>query len=90
VTTLAGTANASQQFTYVAPTPPPPPITCKVPKVVKKTLKAAKKAIRKAHCKVGLVSTKQGVKAATGKVVRQSPKAGKVIAAHSAVSLKLG
>jgi hypothetical protein len=76
------------------PTPtvaPPAPVTqCVVPKLNGKKLKAAKKFVRAADCKVGLVSTKKGVRSATGKVVRQSPKGGEVIAAHSAVSLKLG
>jgi beta-lactam-binding protein with PASTA domain len=61
-----------------------------VPKLNGKKLKAAKKLVRAADCKVGLVATKKGVKSATGKVVRQSPNAGRVIPPHSAVSLKLG
>jgi hypothetical protein len=70
--------------------PPAPVAHCVVPKLNGRKLKAAKKIVRAADCKVGLVSTKKGVRSATGKVVRQSPKAGEAIAAHSAVSLKLG
>jgi PASTA domain len=62
---------------------------CVVPKLNGKKLKASKKTIKAALCNVGLVSTKNGVKAASGKVIGQSPKAGKVVAAHSPVSLKL-
>lgn len=74
------------------PTVTPPAIEahCVVPKLSGKRLKAAKKLVRNAQCKVGLVSTKRGVKSATGKVVQQSPKAGKVLPVHTGVSLKLG
>jgi hypothetical protein len=77
-----------------APTPAPAPVapvpTCKVPKLMGKKLKAAKKAIRAADCKVGTVTKKKGVTAKTGKVVRQSPKVGTSKAAGSKVSFKLG
>jgi hypothetical protein len=63
---------------------------CVVPKLQGKKLKAAKKKIRAADCKVGLVSKKEGVKATTGKVVKQSPKPGKVLPAKTGVSVKLG
>lgn len=72
------------------PAPAPVEAHCVLPRLNGKKLKAAKKIVRAADCKIGLVSTKKGVTSATGKVVRQSPKAGKVIAAHSAVSVKLG
>jgi beta-lactam-binding protein with PASTA domain len=69
---------------------PAPVAHCVVPKLNGKKLKVAKRIVRAADCKVGLVSTKKGVRSATGKVVRQSPSAGRVIPAHSAISLKLG
>jgi hypothetical protein len=73
-------------------TPPPAPLapTCTVPKLVGKRLKAAKKRIRAADCKVGHVGRKKGVTARSGKVVRQRPKPGAVLPAGSKVSLKLG
>jgi hypothetical protein len=73
----------------VAPAPAPE-AHCVVPRLSGKKLKAAKKKIRAAECKVGLVSKKEGVKATTGKVVKQSPKPGKVLPAKTGVSVKLG
>jgi hypothetical protein len=46
--------------------------------------------LRAADCKVGLVSKNKGVKATSGKVVKQAPKPGKVLPAKMAVSVKLG
>jgi hypothetical protein len=90
VTTIAGTASSTQQFTYTAPTPTPSAAHCVVPKLKGKKLKLAKEKIRFAGCGVGLVSKKRGVNAKTGKVIRQVPKAGKVSAAGTKVSVKLG
>jgi hypothetical protein len=73
----------------VAPAPTPE-AHCVVPKLNGKKLKAAKKMIRAADCKVGLVSKKNGVKVASGKVIKQSPKPGKVLPVHTGVSVKLG
>jgi hypothetical protein len=82
VTTAAGTATSSQTFAYVAP--------CTVPKLKGKKLKAAKKILTKAQCKLGHVGKKKGVTAKTGKVVKQSSKVGTVRAPGSKVSVKLG
>jgi len=101
VTTDAGIGTAAQQFTYTVPTltqtqmTPPVPLTasapaCRVPGLVGKKLKTAKGAVRKAHCKVGRVSKKKGARSATGKIVRQSPKAGVVRAAGAKVKVMLG
>lgn len=73
-----------------APAPVVVPPRCTVPKLKGKHLKAAKQAIRTAHCKVGHVSMKNGVTAKTGKVVTQKPKAKTVRKAGSKVSFKLG
>jgi hypothetical protein len=62
---------------------------CVVPRLQGKKLKAAKKKIKAGDCNVGLISKKNGVKAVTGKVVRQSPKPGKVLPAKTGVSVKL-
>lgn len=86
VTTVAGTTSVggADRFTYSAPAATPvaapasPVPECVVPKLTGKKLKLAKKKIRYAHCRLGLVSRKLGVNAKTGKVVRQVPKAGKV------------
>jgi hypothetical protein len=91
VTTVAGTATSSQQFTYQAPPPPPPPPpTCTVPKLKGKTLKASKKKIKGADCKVGKVTKKKGAKAKSGKVVGQSKKPGTVLPAGTVVKVTLG
>jgi hypothetical protein len=63
---------------------------CVAPKLQGKKLKVAKAQIRAAGCKVGLVSQKRGVKAATAKVVAQSPKPATTLLAGTPISLKLG
>ncbi len=81
VTTVAGTATSPQQFTYTA---------CVVPKLTGKKLKVAKKALAKAECKLGKVKKLKGATTKTGKVKKQSPKPGKILAPGSKVSVKLG
>jgi hypothetical protein len=85
-TTGATTANVATGATG-ASTPVAAP--CVVPRLTAKKLKVAKKLVRKAGCKVGLVSTKKGVRSAIGKVVKQSPSPGSSVPAHTAISLKL-
>jgi hypothetical protein len=74
----------------VIPPPPAPVAHCVVPKLKGKKLKAAKKMLRAADCRVGKVKKLQGASAKTGKVVKQKPKPGKVLAPGSRVSVKLG
>lgn len=81
VTTVAGSATSAQPFTYAA---------CRVPSLVGKKLKGAKKRIRKAGCKVGEVTKEKGVSAKTGHVVKQAPKPGKLLAPGAKVKLTLG
>ncbi len=83
VTTLAGTSPnvGSDRFGYTA---------CVVPKLAGKRLKAAKKSLKQAGCKLGKVKKVAGPASKVGKVVKQSPKAGKALAPGSKVSLKLG
>jgi hypothetical protein len=96
VTTIAGTATSSQQFTYQDPvtppsTQPPTPVkNCTVPKLKGKTLKASKTKIKAADCKVGKVTKRKGAKATTGKVVGQSKKPGTVLPAGTVVKVTLG
>lgn len=74
-----------------APEPEPtPPKRCKVPGLGGKKLKAAKQAIRSAGCKPGEVSKRKGATAKNGKVVGQSPRAGRKVAAGTAVKVTLG
>jgi IPT/TIG domain/PASTA domain len=92
VTTIAGTATAPQKFNYTAPaatiTSAPP--ACKAPKLEGKKLKAAKKATKAAHCKLGHVVKKKGVTAKTGRVVKQRPKAGTARSVGAKVGVTLG
>jgi len=71
--------------------PPPPPPACVVPKLAGKTLKAAKRTIRAANCKVGKVRKPKGLKA-NGRVlvVKASKPAAGTSPADGKVHLRLG
>jgi hypothetical protein len=83
VTTIAGTSASvrTDRFTYTA---------CVVPRLAGKSLKAAKRRLGSAGCKLGKVKKIAGPASKIGKVVKQNPKAGRVLAPGSKVSLKLG
>ena len=83
VTTNAGTSPTvpAGTFTYTA---------CAVPSLAGKKLKKAKKRLKAADCKIGKVKRRNDATAKAGKVVKQSPKAGKEIAPGSKVNLTLG
>ena len=87
--TIRGTTTTLKPVSHEAP---PMPVAsspqCQVPKLKGKKLKAAKKAITAANCKLGKVTKKKGV--TTGKVVKQSPKVGTTAPAGSKVTLTLG
>ena len=55
-----------------------------------KTLSAAKTKIRQHHCKVGNVTRKTSSNHLRGKVIKQSPKAGKRFANGHKVNLTVG
>ena len=80
VTTPAGTAVAAQTFAYEG---------CKVPNLKSKKLKQAKKRAKKSDCKIGKVKLLGDATKKTGEVAKQNPKAGKVLAPGSKVSVKL-
>jgi len=63
---------------------------CTVPSVVGKSLAAAKKAIKKAHCAVGKIRYVHPTKASAGRVVSESPKAKTKVDYGTKVSLKVG
>ncbi len=88
VVTAAGGATAHLAFSY--PAAPASAPTCTVPKLSHRKLRAAKKGIRGADCKLGKVRKKKGVTAKSGRVVKQSPKPGSVVAVGTKVTLKLG
>jgi hypothetical protein len=64
-------------------------VICVVPKVKGKRLRAAKRAIGKAHCSLGKVTRAFSESVKTGRVISQKPKPGKKLAAGSKVKLKL-
>lgn len=80
VTTAAGSATSAQTFAYKG---------CKVPQLKGKKLKAAKKKIRKADCKLGKLKKLHGATAKSGKVTKQNPKPGKVLAPGTKVNVTL-
>jgi hypothetical protein len=79
----------SQKALPPRPTPPAPTGRCTVPNLLGKTLKASKKKLRKAGCKLGQVRKLAGATARTGRVKRQSPKPGKLRAPGTKVSVSL-
>jgi PASTA domain/IPT/TIG domain len=81
ITTVAGTVVSTQTFAYQG---------CKVPQLNGLTLKAAKRKSRKAKCKVGAVTKRNGATSQTGHVVKQHPNPGRVLAPGSKVNVTLG
>ncbi len=83
VTTVAGSSAKvdADLFDYTA---------CVVPRLKGKKLRPSKRKLRAGGCRVGKVRKGKGVKARTGKVVKQSPKPGKILAPGSRVNVKLG
>ncbi len=74
---------------------PPPALTapptgapaCLVPKLKGHSLRVNRKKLKKAGCKLGKV---KGKKTKSAKVIKQSPKPGKLLAPGTKVSVKLG
>jgi hypothetical protein len=78
VTTPAGVATS--QFRYLA---------CVVPKLKKRSLRAAKALLRNARCHIGRVTRLADVKARTGEVSSQKPNPGSVLTPGSRVRVTL-
>ena len=80
MTTAAGKSATlpADQFTYTV---------CLVPKLKGKKLKAARKALTKADCKLGKV---KGHKSKSAKVKKQSAKPGTALPPGTKVNVKLG
>jgi PASTA domain len=70
------------------PQPPPPPVRCRVPRVVGLTLARAKTRIRRANCRVGRVRRVR--RGRPGRVLSQSPRAGTIKPRGFAVRLVVG
>jgi hypothetical protein len=84
VTTFAGTNPNTQydDFVYTA---------CVVPKIKNRTLKVAKSMLRRAGCKLGHVKKVNAPKPKkVGKVLKQTPNPGKVLAPGARVRIQLG
>jgi CSLREA domain-containing protein len=76
--TLTAARAVTATFVVGAPPPlPPPPSRCVVPKLLHKTLAGAKKAIVKAHCRTGKITHAYSKRVRRGRIVAQSPKAGR-------------
>jgi PASTA domain len=69
--------------------PAAPAPQCLVPRLGAKKLRAAKKALKMADCRLGRVSRLKGATAKTGLVVSQSPQTGKKLVAGAKVAVKL-
>jgi hypothetical protein len=78
VATAAGTGTSAATFTATA---------CVVPKLKGKKLKAARKKLKKAECKLGKV---KGERSAGARVAKQKPKPGKKLAPGSKIKVTLG
>jgi hypothetical protein len=76
--------------TGIVPAPAADFAACRVPGLGGTRLRPAKKRIRKAGCRVGKVTRPKGVSARTGVVVKQGPKAGRVLAPGAKVNVTLG
>jgi len=84
VTTFAGTNPNTQYDDYVY-------TACVVPKVKNRTLKVAKSMLRRAGCKLGHVKKVNAPKPKkVGKVLKQAPNPGKVLAPGARVRIQLG
>jgi hypothetical protein len=87
VVTAAGTSATvgADKFTYTAH------LTsaggCVVPKLAGKSLKAVRKSVKRAHCKLGKV---RGSRARGAKVKRQHPRVGMVFASDAKISVTFG
>jgi hypothetical protein len=82
------TANHSVTAAFGAPPLTPP--SCKVPKVVGLALRQSRTKIVRAHCKVGKVKNQHAAKKKRGRVLVQSPRAGKRLKAGAKVNLTVG
>lgn len=63
---------------------------CLVPRLKGKSLKASKKLLRDGECLIGAVRKQKGATSKAGKVVKQSPKPGALLAPWTTVKVTLG
>jgi hypothetical protein len=83
------TAQAQVPVVYNPPAPPPPPpvVKCKVPKTKGMKLNAAKKALQRAHCKVGKIKRQKSRTIRSGRVTSTTPRAGRVLKAGTKIEV---
>jgi chitinase len=81
----AAAPSVSRSFTIIAAVP-----ECRVPNLVGRTLAAARSALRRAHCATGKVSRRAAGRRHRGRVISQSRRPGKVVAAGTKVRLVVG
>ena len=86
----SGDTTVTATFNTAPPPPPPPPRRCVVPRVVGLKLNAAKTRIRRARCRVGRVTRRFSSRRKRGKVIAQSPRAGRRFAVGHRVNLVVG
>ena len=91
---VQGSAPDMGAYEIAPPTPPPgggggSTVHCVVPKLKGKTLKQARKALRKAHCKLGKVKRPKHSRHKRLVVLRLSAKPGTVLANGAKVGVKL-
>jgi hypothetical protein len=67
----------------------PQPVVCLVPRLVRKTLKAARGLISRAHCTVAPVRRKYSKRVKRGRVIAQTPAAGTHLPEGATVALVL-
>lgn len=71
-----------------APPPPAPPVSrCKVPRLKGMKLKAAERALRRAHCGVGKIKHERSRKARADRVIGSEPGPGRILVAGAKVEL---
>jgi hypothetical protein len=85
-TNAAGSVSAQIAVSYVPPVIAP---GCRVPRLKGLTLKAAKRALRRAHCTVGAVTRRVSRKVRRGRVISSRPGAGRRTAPGGPVRLKV-
>ena len=69
--------------------PPPPRVTCVVPRLKGKTLRAAKRTLTKAHCSVGKLSRAFSAKVKKGRVIASKPRPGRKLAQGTKIRLQV-
>lgn len=67
--------------------PAPPAAGCRVPNVRRKTLPAARRSIRRARCTVGKITRKSSARVKKGRIMSQSPRAGRSVQVGTKVRL---